>query len=94
MSPPLITPLIKDTPSVTRGDSSPKGGAKSRLSPWESCHDVVVTERVSLKGVHKGGGDASPFGIKLYIYFPLPRRRGKIYLHGMGAGGGRGWESI
>ena len=62
---PLIPPLIKDTPSVTCGDSSPKGGAKSRLSPWESCHDVVVTERVSLKGVHKGGGIASPFGIKL-----------------------------
>ena len=46
-------------------DTSPKGGGETWLSLWESCHDVVVTERVALKGVHKGGGNASPFGIKL-----------------------------
>ena len=34
-----------------------------------------------------------PFGIKLYNFLPLPRLRGYIYLHGMGAGGGRGWVS-
>ena len=47
-SDPFDTPLIKGTPSVTCGDSSPKGGAKSRLSLRESCHDVVVTERAAL----------------------------------------------
>ena len=32
----------------------------------------------------------SPFGIKLYNYFPLPRQKGNSLRHGLGAGGGEG----
>ena len=35
-------------------DTSPKGGGETWLSLWESCHDVVVTERAALRGVTKG----------------------------------------
>ena len=82
-------------PELAEGFSCPArararrdGGGHPWLSLWESCRRQP-TERAPLKkGVIKGGGIASPFGIKLYKTVPLPRLRGKIYLHGMDAGGG------
>ena len=90
-------------PELAEGFSCPArararrdGGGHPWLSLWESCRRQP-TERAPLKkGVIKGGGIASPFGIKLYKTVPLPRLRGKIYLHGMDAGGGvseRRWRS-
>ena len=58
------------------------------LSLRESWQRTALTERAPLMGIHKGGGTASPFGIKLYIVLPLPRQRGCIYRFCEGAGGG------
>ena len=46
-------------------DTSPKGGGETWLSLWESCHDVVVTERAALKGGSQRGAARPPFGMRL-----------------------------
>ena len=51
-------------------------------------------EATTIEGVHKGGGFASPFGIRLYKIIPLPRQKGNSFHHSLGAGGGRGWACI
>ncbi len=44
------------------GGTLPSGRPNRQARRWQR---VALTERAPLKGVHKGGGLASPFGIKL-----------------------------
>ena len=47
-------PFFRASPSVAYGDSSPKGGAKSRLPLWGRCHRFSDDGGGALKGVRKG----------------------------------------
>ena len=55
-------------------------------------YELLSQKRLSIMGV-QGGNAPLKILLNSKIIIPLPRQRGNILRHGLGAGGGRGWAS-